>query len=312
MTFEELEQIRENYNKKRRESCLKVVRIVAIIYVVFVALIFFERMSSTVFSEKTQTSSFMFDMIPISIHFLIIGSIAATIYTSIKTSGDAKVYKNAYKYYFITSTFQKIFTDLVYSHETGMPYTTIAATGMMNMGDRYSSNDYTSAKYKGIPFEQADVHIEEEHTDSDGDRTFTTIFRGRYVVFDLKKNFTKKLFVASKNFYAYRRDKTFQKTELESMEFNKKFRIYAQDGFEAYYLLDPAVMERIMKLDELHGGKIMVCFSDGKMHIAINNHVDSFEPAPASKPIDEQAEFNKVINDIKVITNIIDEVKLAK
>ena len=56
----------------------------------------------------------------------------------------------------------------------------------------------------------------------------------------------------------------------------------------------------------------MVCFLDKKMHIAINDHRDAFEPASTRVPIDEKAEFDKVMNDIKVITNIIDEIKLVK
>ena len=50
------------------------------------------------------------------------------------------------------------------------------------MGDRYHSEDYISAEYKNIKFEQSDVHIEEEHesTDSEGHTTTTyvTIFKG--------------------------------------------------------------------------------------------------------------------------------------
>lgn len=310
MTFEELEQIRENYHQKRKDCYIKVGTVVG---TVFSIIFLYTLIGGLVDSSKSNPADLvLLNFLPLVIQFSVIGLIAAVIYVNIKTNADAKAYKNAYKYFFITSTFEKVFTDLVYRHDVGMPYQTPASTGMIRMGDRYSSNDYTIAKYKGIPFEQADVHIEEEHTDSDGDRTYVTIFRGRYITFDLKKDFSKKLLVASKNFNAEKHDKTFKRTELESTEFNKKFVTYAQDGFEAYYLLDPAVMERIMKLDELHNGKIMVCFSDSKMHIAINNHIDSFEPAKASKPIDEQAEFNKVINDIKVITNIIDEVRLAK
>jgi hypothetical protein len=193
-----------------------------------------------------------------------------------------------------------------------MPREVLADTGMIMMGDLYSSNDYCIAKYKGFPFIQADIHIQEEHEDSDGDRTYTTIFRGRWITFDFKKDFGKKLLVTGKQFYPAKKDKSFRKIELESNEFNRMFNVYAQDGFEAFYLLDPAVMERIMKLSELHNGRVMVCFTDGKMHIAINNNTDSFEPPRYTQPIDEKAEFDKVMNDIKVVTNIVDELKLVK
>jgi hypothetical protein len=247
-----------------------------------------------------------------TIHFFIWSLVITFIYNALTNGKNITEYRNAYKNYFISSTFNKIFTDVQYAHDKGMPRTEISETGIMWMGDRYSSNDYTVAKYKGIAFTQADVHIEERHRDSDGDVHYSTIFRGRYVTFELKKKFTKRLLVTSKSFFASIHDKTFRKIELESTEFNKHFSVYAQDGFEAFYLLDPAIMERIEKLNEMNGGKVMVCFYNQKMHIAINNHADSFEPAPVNQPIDEKAEFDKVMNDIKVITDIVDEVRLVK
>ena len=312
MTFEDLEQIRINYINKKKACIYKVFQVAMLLCFGLASIIFLTNLPKLDLTKTSMLIEFLLTFLITALNLSILTFIIGFFYVLAKTSDDHKTYINAYKYYFITSTFMKVFTDVVYFHDAEMPRSEIASTDMMRMGDRYSSNDYTQAKYKGVGFRQADVWIQEEHTDSDGDTTYVTLFRGRYIVFDLDKDFTKKLLVASKNFNAEKHDKTFKHVELESNQFNKRFDVFAQDGFEAFYLLDPAVMERIMKLDELHNGKIMVCFSDRKMHIAINNHVDSFEPAPANNPIDEKKEFDKVINDIKVITNIIDEVKLAK
>lgn len=227
---------------------------------------------------------------------------------------EQKPYRAAYKSHFVTETFKQVFTDLTYSHEAAMPKELIESTRMMNMGDVYSSNDYVVAKYNGIPFQQADVHIQKVSSDSDGGTNYETIFRGRWIIFDFNKHFERRLLVEGRQFGCAQisiRDK-FQKINLESGEFNKKFRVLAQDGFETYYLLDPAVMERMQRLSDLYNNRIMICFADSKMHIAINNSTDSFEPPSPRRPIDEQAEFNKVLNDIKVITDIVDELKLVK
>ena len=309
MTYQELEEIRNRYNEKQRANRKKVFSITTPIFAFFAIIMLLNGISQTTRYNGLPSIFMVFTLV---IHYFIWSFVISFIVNAFTNSKNYEEYRNAYKNYFITSTFNKIFTNVQYSHSAKMPYQIVAGTGMMNMGDRYNSNDYTIAKYKGIPFSQADVHIEEEHTDSDGDTTYSTIFRGRYITFDLNKDFSKKLLVASKNFYNERCDKTFKKIELESIDFNRNFDAYAQDGFEAFYLLDPAVMERIQKLSDLHGGRIMVCFSDKKMHIAINDHRDAFEPASTKVPIDEKAEFNKVMNDIKVITNIIDEIKLVK
>ena len=71
---------------------------------------------------------------------------------------------------------------------------------MMDTGDIYSSNDYVEGKYKGILFRQSDVHIQNESTDSDGNTTYTTVFRGRWMIFDFNKPFKANVEVAQKNF----------------------------------------------------------------------------------------------------------------
>ena len=295
MTYAELEKARIAYNNKKKEMMKKSFLAVGGIF-----------LAALIIGNSTSL------ILPFLLQIVFIGFIVTIIATSFGARKEAEAYRNAYKNYFITSTFNTVFTDLKYAHDAAMPREVLSNTGMIRMGNRYSSNDYTIAKYKGIPFAQADVHIEVEHTDSDGDTTYETIFRGRYITFDFNKKFGKKLLVASKNFRAESCDKSFKKIELESIDFNKHFDVYAQDGFEAFYLLDPAVMERIEKLANLYNGNVFVGFSDNKIHIAINNNTDSFEPAPSTAPINEQREFSKVMNDIKVITNIVDELKLVK
>ena len=131
---------------------------------------------------------------------LIIGGII----TSIKIQKPKQEFIRAFKNTFVLKSLQSVFTDLVYEPEKGLPYDVIASTNMMNMGDRYESEDYVSAKYKGIKFEQADVHIEEEHesTDSNGHttRTWVTIFRGKWMIFDFNKTFKANIQVSQKNF----------------------------------------------------------------------------------------------------------------
>ncbi len=312
MTFEELEQIRQKYNEKRKA----LFRSLLIPYAIILSFIVGTNLLTIAKSGEVDLLTLVimapFVVITSALPITVILTIIYVIINVSKNTDYEKEYRNAYKNYFVSSTMKKIFTDLTYSHKSSMPYGEISKTGIMRMGDCYSSNDYCTAKYKGANFKQADVHLQEEHTDSDGDRTYVTIFRGRYIIFDFDKTIQKRLVVAGKSFRNEKIDKNFERIKLESSEFNKTFDVFAEDGFEAFYILNPAVMERIMKLSNIHNNQIMLAFYKGEMHIAINNNIDSFEPARPTKPIDEKAEFNKVINDLKVITNIVDEMKLAK
>ena len=310
MTYEELERIRINLITKREKIKGTILRIYIVAVIIFSFILIINRSSSS-YSTKILPS-LIFSVLASAFELGFVAVFAYVVACAIKTGNEQKAYRTAYKSYFVTAAFNKVFTDLSYAHDAEMPYTIPNSTGTLYMGDRYSSNDYTIAKYKNIPFSQADIHIEDKYEDSKGHTHYSTLFRGRYITFDFNKNFDKKLLVASKNFHTDKHDQSLKKIELESVNFNKSFDIYAQDGFEAYYLLDPAVMERIEKLSNLYGGNIFICFFENKIHIAINNNVDSFEPPSPKNPIDEAKEFQKVMNDIKVVTDIVDEIKLVR
>jgi hypothetical protein len=190
---------------------------------------------------------------------------------------------------------------------------------MINTGDVYSSNDLTIAEYKKVGLAQADVHIQNETTDSEGHTHYVTIFKGRFMIFEFPKQFNFKLELVGKKFRAYsvpKRDsgtgRKMVKINTESDEFNHTFKIFGQDGFEAFYLLDPAMIVKIQAIAEHYNGRILFGFLDNKMLVAIDDGKDSFEPPRwPSKPIDEKTEMKKVSDEIKVITDFVDVLSLA-
>ena len=80
----------------------------------------------------------------------IITLIAGFLLMFLFTRKSAKEYSLAFKDFFVKSSLTKIFTDLKYEPDNGIPYNIIDATKMMYMGDTYSSNDLVTAKYKNI------------------------------------------------------------------------------------------------------------------------------------------------------------------
>lgn len=296
MTYDELENKRKDYRKK--------IIICALITIGLAALIIF------------LTKRIAFVMIAV-----IIGVILKLI---IATKAENE-YSKAYKDYFVKSGLKNIFTDIRYTPDKGIAESTIANTRMMYMGDRYNSNDLISAKYKGINFTQADVHIEEERqsTDSEGHtRTYyVTIFRGRWMMFDFNKNFKSNVQVAEKGFGNNHVDKKglfskknegeyYKKVEMESTSFNNKFKVYAQSEHEAFYLLTPALMEKIERLAANNGGKILLCFINNRLHIGLYDGKDSFEAPNCFKKINEENEINKTNKDILTISQFVDELSL--
>ena len=237
----------------------------------------------------------------------------------ISTNKKRRKFVLAFKDYFVLKSLKSTFTDLTYEPERGIPRSEIADTQMMYMGDRYTSNDYISGKYKNIEFHQSDVHIEEEDTTTDADgntsTTYITIFRGRWMVFDFNKEFKSNIQVCQKGFGNNRIGSLFsknkyKKVEMESQEFNKKFTVYAQSDHEAFYILTPSLMEKITNLVNNSKGKVLLCFIDNKLHIGLYDNKDSFEPGSVFKAIDENKVNENIAKDIKTITNFVDYLSL--
>lgn len=227
-------------------------------------------------------------------------------------------YKLAFKEVYVLKALKQFFTKLRYEPLNGIPKNIIYNTGMIKMGHRYSSNDLVIAMYKNIKIIQSDVHIEErrERRNSKGNREtyWVTLFKGKWMIFDFNKNFKANIQVKQKGFNNSKitnwwNEEKFRKVEMEDEEFNKKFKIYTQDEHDAFYVLTPSLMEKIKNLTKQINGKIMLCFIDNKLHVALQNGEDSFEPN-IFKEINEQNIIENLTKDIKVVTSFVDKLDL--
>lgn len=136
------------------------------------------------------------------------------------------------------------------------------------------------------------------------------------MIFDFNKKFQCDLQVRDRRFsYAKKsggwfsdRDKT-EKLETESVEFNRTFKVYAENDSEAFYILTPHFMEALMRAKVQADGEVLFCFVDSKLHVAVNNKSDSFEP-PVWSPIDRETVRRAVTEDMSLITDLVDTLKL--
>lgn len=249
---------------------------------------------------------------------IMFGFVFGIIITTIIGNKPTRVFNLAFKKTFVLKALNNVFSDLTYDPEKGIDKSIIGNTQMMNMGDRYSSNDYVSGKYKNINVEQADVHIEEKHESRDSDghtrTTWVTIFRGRWMIFDFNKTFKANIQVCQKGFGNSRINNflskvKYKKVLMEDQEFNNKFKVYAQDEHDAFYILTPSLMEKIKRLTCNINGRLLFCFIDNKLHVGDQNGRDSFEHS-IYKKINEGKIVNQISKDIELITNFVDELDL--
>jgi hypothetical protein len=301
MKFEDLENIRQEYLKRFRKVLLICFLVVTILSLLLIIPMF--RGGMIVFTL---------------IFFAIFVSAIAYVFTVVFTRKDKSKFIDAYKTYFVENSLKNFFTDLNYLHNSGFLHAVLSNTGMMRTGDVYQSNDYISGKYNDVMFSQADIHIQDRYTDSDGNTHYVTIFKGRWMVFEFPKKFVSQMEIVQKGFRGNliprnsQNGKRIEKFETESITFNKIFNVYAEDGFEMFYILTPDIIQRIEDIASNGKRKILLCFTDNKLHVGLNDNKDAFEPPSARKSLDEKVELERVQADIKPITEFIDSLKLDK
>jgi len=220
-------------------------------------------------------------------------------------------YRAMYKNYYVKKSINQVFSDAVYEPNKGIDFDVIASTKMLNMGDRFESSDYVAGKYKNVPFELSDVHIQEMVVVSNGKTTtttYTTIFRGRWMIFDFNKTFKSNIRVAAKNFFGGRSTifSKLQRVKMESEEFNKKFYVFGDNEHDVFYILTPQLMEKIEALSDSIGGRVMLCFINSKLHVALNNGRDYFEPNSIFSNKSDEEIMGQISNEIRQITMFVD------
>lgn len=227
-------------------------------------------------------------------------------------------FRQKYKKVYVKTELQKVFQDLQYEPENGISSEHIVNVGMIKMGNQYRSEDYLSGTYKDVKFAQSDVVIQdrEKWRDAKGNirEKYTTIFNGRYMVFEFNKDFSTMFFVIAKSFQSFDKQtllfgRDLKKIEMEDEEFNKLFTIYGTDELEVYYVLTPQLMEKLKRLIQESKSQISFGFYNHHLEIAVNHVDDAFEYSLFGK-WNEQKMKDKIQKDINIITQVVDELSL--
>lgn len=230
-----------------------------------------------------------------------------------------KEFRSAYKQLVINNAAAGMFDRYLYSPEAGISRDEIAATGIMSLGNRYSSEDMVEGVYKGVSFRRADMYIADHR--SNGKSSYTVVYlRGSWLTFQYNKKFLADLQVCTKDF-GYERAKTSRlfnskeerrhKFETESIEFNRAFDCNCQQDAEAFYLLTPRVMQMLLLLKDEFDCPFMVGFVNNQLHFALNSGKNNMEPSVFGE-LNYTAEIEKNRRELKIITNIVDSLAIDR
>ena len=174
------------------------------------------------------------------------------------------------------------------------------------MGNRFHSEDYIAATYKGIAFNTSDVTIK-YHSGSGKNSHTTTYFEGRMFEFQYGKPVTGAVQILPDKFaYKPALPGASGKLQMESISFNKDYDVKATNPEEAFYILTPAVMENLQRLNAHYKG-FLVSVVGSMIYVGIPSHGNNaFDVASSTKKLDYANERRKVHDDAQAIIDIIE------
>lgn len=232
-------------------------------------------------------------------------------YFFFKASQIATEYRKITKEKIIKGLIQSQYEDGYYNPKDAISLAHINSLNFYQKPDRFHGEDLMRGTYKGVKFACSDIHMEErvEHRDSKGNVTYSyqTIFKGRWYTFDYERDFEQILQVKEGRFVGAAA-RGLKKYETESVQFNKKFKVFASDQQYVYYQLTPVLIEKILEMEGMHRGHFQMMYYGNHLDVAIYDSSDSFE-LKLKTPLTTEG-IAHILNDIDMPAAIINEFKL--
>lgn len=241
---------------------------------------------------------------PLGFIFLIPG-IVFIIISNVKFGKIQKEFKRTC----MSKIINEVLPGSTYNEKMGIPLNDIYKYNILKKADRSRMEDLIEGSIDDVKFRTCDLVLEERrvHTDGKGNTTVTYVpyFVGRFFEFDFNKNFKGDIIVTEAPMF---KPAKMQKISLESEEFNKKFKTFANDEFSAFYVLTPQLMMSLLDLEKANPGAISIAINSNKLAFALNNNRDTFS-LKMNKTINGDI-LEAFKNDAKIIYDIVNEMKL--
>ena len=261
-----------------------------------------------------------------SINIWMIGPLilACIIYAIIASSANNS-YSGGFKQ-MVTPQLVKEFGDLTYSPAAGMSEAAFNRANLHQNPDRYNSEDLIEGTIGATRVQMSEVHAEnrQQHTDSKGHTTttYTTIFRGLFVIADFNKNFNGTTYVVPEGLSGSlggfgRGLQSLGGTlsgrgalvQLEDPNFERAFVVYSSDQTEARYILSSALMSRLIILNSHFNSDISAAFIGGSLYLMIPKQDDWFEPPNLKTPLTFES-VETTMRQLQMATGIVEELDL--
>lgn len=229
-------------------------------------------------------------------------------------------YRKAYRRSYPPLVLGQIFTGLDFLTGSGISWGTVADTNMMYPGQFLESQSVIRGQYQSIPFEQSEIQTEisvRRHYKSGVRYDDKTIFRGQWTTVSLDGRYAPELQIIQRGFRNTKHRLSFlarykigRRVFLKDLRFDLLFRVYTGDRDDADAVLTPEVRKQILNLTLRTRGKLMLCFVDGALHIALQTRRKAFSPPCVFLPFRDEKSVASIRREINPYFQLIDKLCL--
>jgi hypothetical protein len=269
------------------------------------ATIYLKCDNSQIFSFTIKRDAY-FQTLMTAILISLIAAISQFIYSPIKKFNSA-IKRNIYPKIF------KIFgDDIQYSEKSSFDLQEFEKFLIVPKPDNCIVEDCVNGKYKDYYFES----FQAELTDDGGRGGKIKVFKGMFIVIDLRKNLESRIIIDIDRGYfgnLFRKITNQKKFGLENVKFNnlefeKRFEVYADDANKAMSALSGKAIHGVGKISEIYNNKkITFSFVDQNVLIMIPTNKNHFEFYSIFKKPDLYRDSRMIVEEINVIFDVIDK-----
>jgi len=223
---------------------------------------------------------------------------------------------------------QKIIKPLIHTIDAKLIYTSnqhiqeylFRRSDLFSQPDRINGNDFVRGSINGTNIKFSDLHAEKRHKHSKGGESWSTIFKGLFIVAEFNKSFYGKTLVlpdTAQNTFGnlignWLQSNNFNRDELVKMDdnnFEKEFVVYSTDQIEARYILSHSLMKKLLLFKKKSKHPIYISFVGNHIHMAVYYDKDLFEPSIFRSLLEYKIAM-EYVTTLHLAISIVDELKL--
>lgn len=198
-----------------------------------------------------------------------------------------------------------------------IPIHEMQATKIVPTHDRYKSEDYFEGSHKGARIRFSEIDLQQRRR-SNKRTYYVSVFKGMAILIDLPrpKFFGHTIITADGNSASeWMKEKSLglQRADLVDPVFEKKYSVFTNDQVEARYLIDPAMIERIVKLQHSHVAEgISASYKDKRILVLISSKKNHFEPADITIPATDAEALSALRQEVSETLSLVDYFEFYK